>query len=148
DFDYIHLSLPQYDAKPADSDQTYAELMRAILPQETKLIIVGNVMDGEAARDALKYTDLVAIGRASMIDPQIARKIVEGRDNEIVSEISPAQIKRSQLTPGLVNLFSDPKMEPHLPGRESIYSMHQAGSLSKSVLKNGTSSEYNLEDLK
>lgn len=148
DFDYIHLSLPKYDAKPTGSEKTYAEIVQQVLPAETKLIIVGDVMDGKAARDALNYTDLVAIGRASMIDPKIAKKLCEDRDDEIIHKISPAQIKKSKLTPGLVNLFSDPKMEPHLPGRESIYYLHEEGSLSKSVLKNGTSSEYNLEDLK
>lgn len=147
-FDYIHISLPKYDEKPAGSDLTYAEIARQVLPAETKLIIVGDVMDGNAARDALKYSDLVAIGRASMIDPLIAKKICEGHDKEIIHEISPAQIEKGKLTPGLVNLFSDPKMEPHLPGRESIYHLHEAGSLGKSILKNGTSSEYNLDDLK
>lgn len=148
DFDYIHLSLPQYDAKPAGEEQTYAELFKPVLPQDTKLIIVGNVMSEADAQDALQYTDLVAVGRATLIDPQFGLKICEGRGDDIIHEISPDQVKKSKLTPGLVNLFSDPKMEPHLPGRESIYQLHQAGSLDKSVLKNGTSAAYNLSNFK
>lgn len=148
EFDYIHLSLPQYDAKPAGVDKTYAEIVKPVLPEETKLIIVGNVMSEEDAKDALQYTDLVAVGRATFIDPQFGLKISEGRGNEIIHEISPEQVKKSKLTPGLINLFSDPKMEPHLPGRESIYSLHEAGSLDKSVLKDGTGSSYNLAHLK
>lgn len=148
DFDYIHLSLPAYNAKPAGVDQTYAALAQPELPAETKLMIVGNVMSEDDAKDALKETDLVAVGRATLIDPQFGLKISEGRGDEIIREISPEQVKRSKLTPGLINLFSDPKMEPHLPGRETIYALHQAGSLDKSVLKNGTSASYNLDAFK
>lgn len=148
DFDYIHLSLPKYDEKPAVSNKTFAEIYKAVLPEDVKLIIVGDVMTQADAEDALQYTDLVATGRATLIDPDFAQKICAGRGDAIVHKISPAQVEKAKLTLGLVNLFSDPKMEPHLPGRESIYDLHQEGSLDKSVLKNGTSSEYNLAAFK
>jgi len=148
DFDYIHLSLPQYNARPAGVAQTYAQMAKPNLTPATKLMIVGNVMSEEDAVDALNDTDLVAVGRATLIDPEFGLKICEGRGDEIIREISPAQVKAAKLTPGLVNLFSDPKMEPHLPGRESIYPLHVAGSLDKSVLKNGTSASYNLDAFK
>lgn len=148
DFDYIHVSLPQYDTKPKESDKTFGELFGAVLPTETNLIIVGNVMSEQAAQDALNYADLVAVGRATLIDPEFGKKISEGCGQDIIKEISPEQVKKSKLTPGLVNLFSDPNMQPFLPGRESIYHLHEVGSLDKSVLKDGTGSEYNLEDLK
>lgn len=140
--------MPKYDEKPADSDKTFAEIYKAVLPEDVKLIIVGDVMTQADAEDALQYTDLVATGRATLIDPDFAQKICAGRGDAIVHKISPAQVEKAKLTPGLVNLFSDPKMEPHLPGRESIYDLHQEGSLDKSVLKNGTSSEYNLAAFK
>lgn len=148
DFDYMHLSLPAYNAKPAGADKTYAALTKPILPAETKLMIVGNVMSEEDAKDALQETDLVAVGRATLIDPEFGLKISEGRGEDIIRKISPEQVKKSKLTPGLINLFSDPKMEPHLPGRETIYSLHETGSLDKSVLKNGTSASYNLASFK
>lgn len=148
DLDYIHLSLPKYDAKPKDSDKTFAELFQPAIGNDAKEIIVGDVMSEEDAQAALKLTDLVAMARATLIDPQIGLKISEGRGDEIIRKISPEQVKKSHLTPGLINLFSDPKMEPHLPGRESIYALHQAGSLNKDVLKNGTSSSFNLDDFK
>lgn len=148
DFDYIHVSLPQYDARPRGSDRSFGELFGAVLPEQTKLIVVGNVMSEESARDALGHADLVAVGRATLIDPEFGSKLSEGRGQDIVREISPEQVKKSRLTPGLVNLFSDPNMHPSLPGRESIYHLHEGGSLDKSVLKDGTGSEYNLDDLK
>ncbi|AMB99919.1 NADH-dependent oxidoreductase [Aerococcus urinaehominis] len=147
EFDYIHLSLPKYDVKPEGQDQTYADLFKPLLSEPMKLIIVGDVMTEEAAQDALNYTDLVAVGRATLIDPEFGLKISEGRGDEIIHEISPDQVKKSHLTPGLINLFSDPNMYPCLPGRESIYHLHQAGSLDKSVLKDGTGSAYNLDEL-
>lgn len=145
DLDYIHLSLPQYNAKPQDSSSTFAELFRPAIGDKVKEIIVGNVMSEKDAQDALKLTDLVAMARATLIDPAIGLKIEEGRGDEIIRKISPEQVKKSHLTPGLINLFSDPQMEPHLPGRETIYSLHQTGSLNKDVLKNGTSSSFNLD---
>jgi 2,4-dienoyl-CoA reductase-like NADH-dependent reductase (Old Yellow Enzyme family) len=148
DLDYIHLSLPAYNAKPQDSDKTFAELFQPAIGSQAKEIIVGNVMSEADAKDALKLTDLVAMARATLIDPQIGLKISEGRGDEIVHQISPEQVKRSHLTPGLINLFSDPKMEPHLPGRESIYYLHEKGSLNKDVMKNGTSSSFNLKHFK
>lgn len=148
DLDYIHLSLPTYDAKPQDSDKTFAELFQPAIGDDVKEIIVGNVMSQSDAEDALHLTDLVAMARATLIDPEIGLKIEQGRGAEIIHEISPEQVKRSHLTPGLINLFSDPQMEPHLPGRESIYSLHEAGTLNKDILKNGTSSSFNLDHFK
>lgn len=148
DLDYIHLSLPKYDAKPQDSEKTLAELFQPVIGHDTKEIIVGDVMSEEDAKNALKLTDLVAMARATLIDPEIGLKISQGRGDEIIRQISPEQVKKSHLTPGLINLFSDPQMEPHLPGRETIYSLHKKGTLNKDVLKNGTSSSFNLDKFK
>ena len=56
-----HLSLPDYKAKPDDSAKTFAELFRPVIGKDTKLIIVGDVMNQKNAEDALNYTE---IGRA------------------------------------------------------------------------------------
>nr|WP_143804017.1 NADH:flavin oxidoreductase [Oenococcus oeni] len=148
DFDYIHLSLPEYNSKPNDSDKSFAELFQPALGDAIKEIIVGNIMNESDAEDAIRYADLVAVGRATLIDPQFGLKIQEGRGNEIIEKISPEQVKKSHLTPGLINIFSDPKMEPHLSGRESIYDLHQKGTLDESVIKNGTGASYNLDNFK
>ena len=39
DLDYIHLSLPQYNAKPQDSSSTFAELFRPAIGDKVKEII-------------------------------------------------------------------------------------------------------------
>ena len=101
DFDYIHLSLPDYKAKPKDSDKTFAELFRPVIGEDTKLIIVGDVMSQADAEDALNYTDLVAAGRAQLIDANLAAKVVAGKGNEVITEMSEAEEKEQALTPGL-----------------------------------------------
>ncbi|AMB98624.1 NADH-dependent oxidoreductase [Aerococcus urinaehominis] len=125
ELDYIHLSLLQYDAKPEGEDQTFAELIGQVLPAEVKLIIVGNVKSQADAQDALNYSDLVAVGRGTIIDPQFGLKIAQGRGQDIIQEISPDQVKASKLPGGLIHLFSDPDMALKLPGRESIYHLHE-----------------------
>lgn len=145
EFDYIHISMANYDDKPMESDKTCAEHFKAVLDEETKLIIVGNVMNEEAAKKALEYADLVAVGRATLIDPDFGQKILDNRGDEIITEISPSQIEESKLTPGLVNIFSNPNMTPSLPGAESIYHLHKGG-LDESIIKDGTTTSYNIEE--
>lgn len=143
--DYLHVSMARYDDKPEGQDKTYAEYMREVLDDETKLIIVGDVMNEEDAQDALNYADLIAVGRATLIDPEFGGKIQEGRGEEIIQEITPEQIEAAKLTDGIVNVFSTPAMQPILPGRESIYHLHKGG-LDESTIKDGTSASYNIDE--
>ena len=112
DFDYVHLSLPVYDARPSDSDKTFAELFKPYLGDGTKLIIVGGVMDKQAAEDALKYTDLVAAGRAQIIDANFARKVVTG-EGSIISEITEEEELQQKFTPGLREVFDKETKRPN-----------------------------------
>lgn len=143
--DYIHVSMAKYDDKPNGDEKTYAEHLREVLDDDTKLMIVGNVMSQTDAEDALKYADLVAVGRATLIDPDFGGKIESGRGDEIVRKISPEQIEESKLPAGIVNVFSTSAMQPSLPGRESIYHLHKGG-LDESTIKDGTSASYNINE--
>lgn len=142
--DYIHISLAQYNATPRSSTKTYAELYKEVLDESTKLIIVGNILNESIAEDAIKNADLIAIGRATLIDPEFGKKISAGRGDEIIEKISPEQVRTSHLTPGLINVFSDRNMQPSLPGAESIYQLHTGASLDKSIIKDGTGAAYNI----
>lgn len=113
DFDYIHLSLPNYKAKPKDSDKTFAELFRPVIGKETKLIIVGDVMSQEAAEDALKYTDLVAAGRAQIIDANFAAKVAAGKGDKVITELSDEEEKQQALTPGLREVMDKQTKRPN-----------------------------------
>lgn len=113
DFDYIHLSLPDYKAKPKDSDKTFAELFRPVIGKESKLIIVGDVMSQEAAEDALKYTDLVAAGRAQIIDANFAAKVVADEGDKVITELSDEEEKEQALTPGLREVMDKQTKRPN-----------------------------------
>jgi 2,4-dienoyl-CoA reductase-like NADH-dependent reductase (Old Yellow Enzyme family) len=112
DLDYIHLSMGSYKEKPKDSDKTFAELFRPFLAPQTKLIIVGGVMSGAAARDALQYTDLVAAGRAQLLDANFDAKVVAGKDNEVISKLSEQTEIAQKLTPGLREIFDLQRKRP------------------------------------
>lgn len=113
DFDYIHLSLPDYKAKPKDSDKTFAALFKPVIGKETKLIIVGDVMSQETAEDALKYTDLVAAGRVQIIDANFAAKVVAGKGDKVITELSDEEEKEQALTPGLREVMDKQTKRPN-----------------------------------
>ena len=129
ELDYIHLSLWEgYASKPVGSDRTYAEHFKSILDNQTKLIIVGGVFSEEDAQDAIAQTptDLIAVGRGTLIDPLFGQKIKEGRGNEIVHQISPEQLEQTAWTSGLREAFTreDSLGLPELPGHDSITELH------------------------
>lgn len=113
DFDYIHLSLPDYKAKPDDSAKTFAELFRPVIGKDTKLIIVGDVMNQKNAEDALNYTDLVAAGRAQIIDASFAAKVVAGEGDKVITELSDEEEKEQALTPGLREVMDKQTKRPN-----------------------------------
>ena len=129
ELDYIHLSLWEgYASKPIGSDRTYAEHFKSILDNQTKLIIVGGVFSEEEAQDAIAQTptDLIAVGRGTLIDPLFGQKIKEGRGNEIVHQISPEQLEQTAWTSGLREAFTreDSLGLPELPGHDRITELH------------------------
>ncbi len=129
ELDYIHLSLWEgYASKPVGSDRTYAEHFKSILDNQTKLIIVGGVFSEEEAQDAIAQTptDLIAVGRGTLIDPLFGQKIKEGRGNEIVHQISPEQLEQTAWTSGLREAFTREASLglPELPGHDSITELH------------------------
>ncbi|MES1042626.1 hypothetical protein [Peribacillus simplex] len=127
--DYIHLPPASgFKVSPDGEDASYQELFREALNEEIILISNGGIQTEKQAQEALKHADIIAIGRGTIIDPDFGLKIMEGRGDEIVSEISPAQLEKSQLTPGLVEIFSDSSNAfgiPMLSGYKSITHLHK-----------------------
>ena len=93
--------MPDYKSKPKDSNKTFAQLVRPVMGQDTKLIIVGNVMNQADAEDALNYTDLVTAGRAQIINASFSAKVVAGEDDKIIKKMSAQEEESQVLPPGL-----------------------------------------------
>ena len=137
--DYVHLSMPHFDAQPGDAmlldtEQAAANFKDDPVPLATlfkpvlngaKEIIVGGVRTKEQAQAALQLADLVAVGRANIIDTLFAEKILTGREDEVVPEITLDQVKHNHMTQGLIDNYSGPAAGIPLPGAENIKSLHQ-----------------------
>jgi 2,4-dienoyl-CoA reductase-like NADH-dependent reductase (Old Yellow Enzyme family) len=139
DFDYIHLSMVHYDSKPGDallmdtdgiaakfkdSDQTFAELFKPVL-NGSKEIIAGSVRTKEAAEAAGDLADLVAVGRQNLIDPTFAEKVLNGQEDQVVTELSPEQVEKYHLTPGLTDVFSADQTGIPIPRTAAMKSLHK-----------------------
>lgn len=119
DFDYVHISLLQYDAKPEDSDKTYCELLREVLPKETLLLVAGGISTYEKMQDALNYVDIITMGRATLIDPQIAYKLLNGKQDEIYLEFNEESVSKAHLTSGIISLVAQVP-EFAMPGNDYL----------------------------
>ncbi len=119
DFDYMHISLLQYDAKPEDSDKTYCELLREVLTKETLLLVAGGISAYEKMQDALNYVDIITMGRATLIDPQIAYKLLNGKQDEIYLEFNEESVSKAHLTSGIISLVAQVP-EFAMPGNDYL----------------------------
>lgn len=119
DFDYLHISLLQYDAKPEDSNLTYCEIINEVLPKETKLLVAGGISTYEKMQDALNYVDIIAMGRATLIDPQIGYKLLNNKQDEIYLEFNEESVSKSHLPSGIISLIAQVP-EFAMPGNEYL----------------------------
>ncbi len=119
DFDYIHISLLQYNAKPEDSDLTYCEILNEVLPEETLLLVAGGISTYELMQDALNYVDIIAMGRATLIDPQIGYKLLNHLQDEIYLEFNEASVSKANLTSGIISLVAQVP-EFAMPGNDYL----------------------------
>lgn len=129
ELDYIHLSLwaDDYAVAPQGGDKSIAEYYNDILDDQTKLIIVGAVFGEEAAQNAVEnYTDLIAVGRGTLVDPLFGKKIDDGKGDTIAHEISPDQLEKAHWTPGLLQAYTEKEAFglPKIPNLESIMHLH------------------------
>ncbi|EQC60097.1 NADH-dependent oxidoreductase [Limosilactobacillus fermentum] len=102
--DYLSLSIwGGYDAKPKGADQSFGQIFKQIVGDDTKVMVVGGVFSEAAAADAVaNHTDLIGVGRGTLIDPLFGKKILDDQGDTIVSQISPEQVKKAAWTPGLL----------------------------------------------
>jgi NADPH2 dehydrogenase len=93
------------DISPSTRDGgSHADLAWAVREAASRPVIaVGGMEDPEAAERVLRldHADLVAIGRGLVADPQLPRKVLEGRRSEVVACIKCNQLCFGNLHAGL-----------------------------------------------
>lgn len=86
--DYSHISsFTGYDAKPAGYDETYIDMARKVIDNRAKLISVNGSFTADGAMEALKEANLLAIGRAALIEPEFTHKIKSGKADTIRTKV-------------------------------------------------------------
>ena len=121
DLDYIHLSIfGRYSDSPHGADQSFGELFKKELDEETLLIIIGSVFSQEDAEDALNYGDLVAAARGTLLNPDYAEKIKDGRGDEIITEMTPEVLDHLAWPPSLVETYTTRDDLMPMPGIDSV----------------------------
>lgn len=127
DFDYIHLSTLDYKGMPEmkDSDKTLAELLGEAIQAPTLEIVTGGILTHEQMQDALNYTDLVGLGRATLIDHRIGYKIENGLENQIVHAFSEETVRDTHMTIGTIETLAGivKSLGLDIPGSEYLLSV-------------------------
>ena len=117
--DYLHISIFRgYQEGPEGSDKSYGELVTEVVNGRCPVMIVSSVFTAEDAVNALKHGDIVALGRAALMEPQFAKKIREDRADEIIVTVEN-NLENLAIPEKIIQMF---RMEgtplPPLPGVE------------------------------
>lgn len=119
EFDYVHLSTNDYTKTSEDSNENYAQLLGKSVKKPALLLIAGGINTPDKMNDALKYVDIVSLGRLTLINPQVAYKIGTGQSDKILSKFNEESVREAHLTPGLIELL--PNMDYFaIPGVEYL----------------------------
>lgn len=101
DLDYLHISLRDYKQKSISKnyqDHTILEYVYKTINKRVPLIGVGNVNTKSDLEDILQSSDLVAVGKALIIDPNWASKIFSDRQHLINTSIGVESFKQLNIT--------------------------------------------------
>ncbi|MRI82583.1 hypothetical protein GIY11_11240 [Aerococcaceae bacterium DSM 109653] len=119
--DYIHISnFGKFDMGPEGLDTSYVELYKKAIGKETPLITVSNVFTQADVENVLALADIVAIGRAALLDPESTHKLTHQRKDEIVSEMSEDVMAYVKWPQGLYDWYRDGAALPQVPNLESL----------------------------
>ena len=83
--DYIHISLLDYKAMPQKGGlgEPMAQSIHHAIGGKVPMLLAGSILTPEDALAALEYTDIVALARAVIIDPEFVTKLREGKESTI-----------------------------------------------------------------
>jgi 2,4-dienoyl-CoA reductase-like NADH-dependent reductase (Old Yellow Enzyme family) len=86
--DYVHVSLfTGYATGPEGSGRSHGQILRDAVAGRCPVVIVSEVTSQDGALRALEHGDLVAVGRAALIEPDLAAKLATGRADEIATSV-------------------------------------------------------------
>lgn len=102
--DYLHLSLNEYSRvsiSQEHQDKTILEVISEVIDQRIPLIGVGGILTAEDAHNVREHAEIIAVGRGVLIDPHWTSKILDGREDQIRTEISIYEKADLKFTNGL-----------------------------------------------
>lgn len=104
--DYVHVSLfTGYETGPAASTRSYGQIVRDTVAGRCPVVIVSEVATQDDAERALAHGDLVALGRAALIEPQFAAKVAQGRGDRIETSVK-GRLDDLALPAGLIEWYA------------------------------------------
>ncbi len=121
--DYMHISVyTSYDRGPDGGGKSYCQLQlyQDVVRGRVPVMTVPGVFTPEEAQAALLYGELISIGREALIELEFAKKIREGREDEIRTEIEE-NLNELAIPVGCIGLFLiDNSPLPPLPGIDKL----------------------------
>ncbi|MFA1712682.1 NADH-dependent flavin oxidoreductase [Peribacillus frigoritolerans] len=103
--DYIHVT-------SAD----YGKQIKEVIHGRTAFIFVPHVFKVQDAIDGLQYGDMISMSREALIEPDFAKKIREGREEEVATEITSTEMAKSLYFPRkMAEWLLDPNGKNPLP---------------------------------
>ena len=114
--DYVHVSVfTGWAAAPEGADRSYGRLVQDAAAGRCPVVIVSEVATADDAARALEHGDLVAIGRAALIEPEFAHKVAQERLDEIETSVK-GRLADLALPNGLLDWYASGAGLPPLEG--------------------------------
>lgn len=91
--DYLHISLNDYSKKSVDKayqEKSMLQYVHEKIAGRVPLVSVGDITTGNDAEKALENSELFAIGKAILIDPNWTSKVLSNEENKIRTRLSRA----------------------------------------------------------
>ena len=114
ELDYIHMSLGKYNQVSRLEDyqeKSMQEYVYETIDGRVPFVSVGDIRDSKDAREAIKNSDFIALGRVMLADPHWVGKVLNNKDEWIRQTVSEEEREELVLTNGvwgfMKNMMSD-----------------------------------------